>query len=748
MKPTMGVKPLAMILFAGTLLAEDSRVCAACHRQIWESYQRTGMGRSFSLASFSLPSFSLPSSRPLPDRLVEDVTGKSVFYHEPSASYFTMLTREGRVVQRRHQLDAAGKAINILEMAVDYIMGSGNHARAYLHRTAANTLIQLPLGWYAEKGGYYAMNPGYDRADHDGFRRPITYDCMFCHNAYPKIPGGYEKPFAESVYEGPLPEGIDCARCHGPGARHTQLAGQRTSMPAQIRAAIVNPKRMPPDRQLELCMSCHLETTSFPLPNAIQRYDRGPFSFRPGEALANFLLNFDHAPGSGRGEKFEIVNAGYRMRQSPCFVKSGVAKLTCTTCHNPHDAPRGEAAIRHYDAACRQCHAAPTQHDDQQRDCASCHMPKRRTEDVIHVVATDHLIQRRKPAGKLLAERSEHRAEYRGSVALYYPVTLPPSPESELYLAVAQVKQKSNLKSGIAQLSAAIRRHAPARAEWYLELAEALDADGQLAKSVAMYREAARRDPGSYVAIQRLGTVLRRSGQLAESVAVLRRSLALAPARALTWHELALTYRAQGRTADAATAIETASRHDPGMPEVQNNLGILRAAAGDLARAESALREAIRIQPNYADAHGNLANVLVSLGRLSEARTEFEQALRLRPTDAPVRYNYAMLLGRTGRYDEAQRELEACLRTESGFASAHELLGDLRMARGETRRAIESYREVVRLEPGSGRGHLALGTALAGVGDRNAAIPHLRRAAQDRDAELRRRAMELLRKLN
>src|SRR5213593_3586314 len=43
---------------------------------------------------------------------------------------------------------------------------------AYLLR---RTIIQLPLGWYAEKGGYWGMNSGYDRPDHYGFRRPITY---------------------------------------------------------------------------------------------------------------------------------------------------------------------------------------------------------------------------------------------------------------------------------------------------------------------------------------------------------------------------------------------------------------------------------------------------------------------------------------------------------------------------------------------------------------------------------------------
>ncbi len=104
-------------------------------------------------------------------------------------------------------------------------------------------------------------------------------------------------------------------------------------------------------------------------------------------------------------------------------------------------------------------------------------MPKRRAEDAVHTVMTDHYIQRRRPAGDLLAPRKEsdnfEQGAYRGEVVSYYPVAPAPTPTNELYLAVAQVQQGSNLTAGIARLEQAIGRHKPARAEFYYELARA-----------------------------------------------------------------------------------------------------------------------------------------------------------------------------------------------------------------------------------------------------------------------------------
>ncbi len=709
---------------------------------MWETYRLTGMARSF--------------YRPSPANTVEDYSGKSTFYHQASDSYFSMLQRDGKYYQRRYQIDFAGKQVNVMEKQIDFIMGSGNHARTYLHRTERNTLVELPLGWYAEKGGYWGMNPGYDRPDHDGFRRPITYDCMFCHNGYPAIPAGHDRLFVEPVYAGSLPQGIDCQRCHGPGLKHVQLAKTAGATPLDVRNAIVNPSRLSAQRQMEVCMVCHLETTSFPLPNAIERYDRGPFSYKPGEPMDAFILNFDHAPGTGHDNKFEIVSAAYRLRRSACFLKSN-GKLLCTTCHNPHDVPRGEEAVRHYAAVCRECHAAALAKQvalgkhPAATDCAACHMPKRRTEDVVHAVVTDHYIQRRKPAGDLLAERAERRETgsnaYRGPVVPYYPATLPHTAENDLYLAIAQVNQQSNLSQGIAQLTAAIARHPPARPEYYFELAEAWRESGQLARSIPLYQEAVRKDPKFVIGLQKLGVVLRRSGRPGEAEEYLKRAVSVAPDNASAWQELGLTYQALGKPPDAVAAFEKAIALDPDMPEARSNLGIIWFAAGERARAESAFREAIRIQPDYADARGNLGNLVAQAGNFAEARYQFEIALRLRPDDATTRYNYAMALGRARLFDEARRELEASLRTDPAFADAQQLLGDLLLAEGQPQTALPHFREAVRLRPESGRALLGLGSALVAVGDGSGAVPYLQKAAAGSDAAVREEAVQALRQL-
>jgi hypothetical protein len=68
-----------------------------------------------------------------------------------------------------------------------------------------------------------------------------------------------------------------------------------------------------------------------------------------------------------------------------------------------------------YRAQCRRCHEQ-AHAGKPDSDCVACHMPKRRAQDAVHVVMTDHRIQRQPPSGDLLAARQEKETLWRGDL--------------------------------------------------------------------------------------------------------------------------------------------------------------------------------------------------------------------------------------------------------------------------------------------------------------------------------------------
>ena len=105
----------------------------------------------------------------------------------------------------------------MLELPVDWIIGSGDHSRGYLFGNQAGELFQLPIAWYTQPRRF-GMAPGYDRPDHDGVSRPVTRECMFCHNAYPggaeASPGSGTAGQAHRFPAG-LPHGTGCRMVGG-----------------------------------------------------------------------------------------------------------------------------------------------------------------------------------------------------------------------------------------------------------------------------------------------------------------------------------------------------------------------------------------------------------------------------------------------------------------------------------------------------------------------------------------------------
>lgn len=584
----------------------DERSCALCHVRISQSYREKGMARAF--------------QAPRPETGIEDFAAPP-FVHAPSGQSFQMLRRDGsshHLVFRRWQTGPDGKPINVFEQEVDWTLGSGDHARTYLYRTSGGELYQLPLAWYTQTRSW-GMAPGFDRPDHDGVLRRVRRECIFCHTSYPDLPAGADAYGAPQVFPARLPEGIGCQRCHGPAAEHVWLALGGVGVKEEIRASIFNPGRLPLKRRDEVCMGCHLQP-SVALPG-VRRFGRSDFSFRAGEPLSDYLVQVDvEEEGRAPSERFEINHHPYRLRQSRCFLESGGA-LSCLNCHDPHRrVSTGESErAAHYRTACLSCHGQKAHAGDLARregDCASCHMPKRRTQDVVHVVMTDHLIRRTPGGPELLAPRKENEPVLTGVHLLDRQAV--PGALGEVYRAAAVVRMSSTAEA-LDYLARMLATARPTAWEPWLDLAQGQLRRGRFADAEHTLATLLERRPEDPQALEWLALTRAGQGKMDEGIGILRRVVAAHSGRAETEYNLGRLLAARGQPTEAEAHLVRALDARPNLPLAWHHLGEVRAALGRTEEALPCWHRALEIDPTLTASYLSLSKALLARGDRVEA---------------------------------------------------------------------------------------------------------------------------------
>jgi tetratricopeptide (TPR) repeat protein len=710
----------------------DPAVCATCHGDVAATFRKTGMGRSF--------------YRPTAQNTVEDYTHNNTLDHKASGFTYTMAQHDGKFFQQRHTTDFDGKETNIVEEQVDYVIGSGNHARTYLHRTPEGKLTELPVSWYTEHSGSWGMSPGYDQPDQADIGRTIPPECMFCHNGFPRIDQDAARVQTDNgTFPANLPEGIDCQRCHGPGRGHVAAASASKPDARLIRSSIVNPGELPRDRQLEVCMQCHLETSSSNMPNQIRAYDRGVFSYRPGQPLGDYALYFDRAKPT-TDDTFEVAHQAYRLRKSKCFLNSN---MTCLTCHDPHDVQHGKQATAAYLAVCQSCHQAVVHRAalPAGSDCLSCHMPKRRTDDVVHVVMTDHFIRRNLPAHDLLAPLVEKSYVDSGSAVVpYYPPDAAKAPGAELTLAVAQVNDRRG-DQGLKHLEDVISRQKPSAPEPYFELGKAFLRKDDKPSAVHWLQAALQRRQDYRPALLEIGPALLAVNQDAKALETLQHAIATYPNDDMLLANLGNVYLRMNMLTEARAALDRAIAANPERAEAYNLLGLLALQSSDKGAAEKSFREAIRWNPNLEEAHSNLGILLTGSHQFEEARFHFAKAISLDPKSGEAHHGLGLLFILTNAVPDATAQLRDAARLQPDSAQIHSDLADVLAAQGQTGQAAQEYEQVLRLKPGQADAHLGLGLALLQEHRVAEARVHLEKAATSADPDISQAATRALSQL-
>src|SRR5712672_435590 len=319
-----------------------ARACEQCHATLVKSQAQHSMAKA-----------SMPAEK---SEALRDAAGQSFRIGE----YEYKIIREADGTFH-YTASNAGKTISL---PINWAFGAGKVGQSYLSEQDG-TFREVRFSYFATLHAF-GVTPNQspqpatsmDKASSRALTGAEAQRCFGCHTTASTVGKHFEPANA-------MP-GISCESCHGAGSRH--VAAMKAGDLDAGSAAIVNPKDLKPVDLVDFCGACH--TTWWD-------------AKRIG---ATGVANVRFQP--------------YRLQSSRCWG-NGDARLTCVSCHNPHQPLVREAGS--YDSRCLSCHASSKQSKPTtdhpgaacpvgKDDCVTCHMPRYEVPDM-HYKYTDHRIR-------------------------------------------------------------------------------------------------------------------------------------------------------------------------------------------------------------------------------------------------------------------------------------------------------------------------------------------------------------------
>ncbi len=601
--------------------------CRSCHADIYKTFSHTGMGQSFEASSLARSAAGPGPHAPVYDPHLD-------FYYMAEWRNDSLFILEYRL--------SDGDTLHARRQFIHYIVGSGQHTNSHIYNRNGY-LHQAPLTFYTQNEKW-DLPPGYENGGNSRFSRMIGLECISCHNALPEMVLGSENKYTA------IGNGIDCERCHGPGARHVaeKRAGKLVDIRTETDYTIVNPAKLEPGLQFDVCQRCHIQG------NAVLREGKSFFDFRPGMQLSDVMHIFMPV-WQGMEDEHIMASHAERLKMSLCFKSpaspeddsgAGHAPLTCITCHDPHVSVR-QTSSSSFNNACFGCHTdkdedctAPREDLEHEGfNCVHCHMEGSGTIDIPHVKVTDHFI--RKPVSDSLVERIR---TFVGIECIHAP-DAPPEARGMAYIQYyekfgfdrfALDSAKKYFPEGT---NADVRRflhqlvHIAFLEKDYRRVVDLRRRAGIEAGSFGITSWSNRDAWSCY----RIGEAMRGLG-VEGALGFLDRAAELAPYNLEFRSVYGTALMEAGRTADAKKAFRFILEEFPDHVQAMSNLGyILLSTEGDTTGSYDLYMRALSLDPGFLSARYNLAGWYLYRQRFTEAKHTLQEILRDHPGEQRAR---------------------------------------------------------------------------------------------------------------
>ncbi len=609
--------------------------CKLCHQNIYDTYIKTGMGKSFDIATKA--------------KSVGDYKHATI-YDKIGDFYYKAFWEKDSLRFLEYRLKGKDTLFKRLE-TVNFIIGSGQHTNSHI-QSVNGYLNQMPMTFYSQKQKW-DLPPGFENGHNSRFSRKIGLECMSCHNNYPEFVLGSENKYKA------VPEGINCERCHGPGSIHVseRQTGRKIDTSKYIDYSIVNPSKLSIDAQFDICQRCHLQG------NTILKEGKSFYDFKPGMKLSDYMTVF-LPKYKNADDEFIMASHADRLKQSACFIKSleksklGSTKslkpykdaMTCITCHNPHVSVK-ETNTNIFNDACNKCHTTSGKSNLTCSDktviknsklkiqnCVGCHMPKSGSIDIPHVTVHDHFI--RKPITKkdkqalkefigLYAinektpsnytkakaylnqyEKFEQKTSYLDSAANYLKTKTIEDLKNNIHLLV----QLEFTKKNYAQIMSYVNKLS----------------DAYLLKTKLVAKSFSNEDAWTSY---RIAESFYNIGNKERALLYFKKAIALAPFGLDFKNKLATALASNGLIAEAEKEYQEILNEYPKHVSALTNLGYIKLTKGDIKSCELYYFEALALDPDYEPLLLNLAGYYAYKKDYKQSQTYLLRLLKKNPNN-------------------------------------------------------------------------------------------------------------------
>jgi tetratricopeptide (TPR) repeat protein/tRNA A-37 threonylcarbamoyl transferase component Bud32 len=318
-----------------------------------------------------------------------------------------------------------------------------------------------------------------------------------------------------------------------------------------------------------------------------------------------------------------------------------------------------------------------------------------------------------------------------GEAVRYYQAALALRPESPAVWV--NLGNALDAQGKLAEAGACYRKALqinPRDAHAHTNLGNVLSDQGKLDEALACHHEAIAIDPRYALAHTNLGATLMDLGRLAESIACFRKAIQIDPHFYRAHGGLGIVLEKQGKPAEAIVCYRKALQINPRDAKTHHNMGVALYRQGKVVEAITWYRKALEIDPRYAFAYYSLGNVLSEHGKVEEAIANYRKAIESNPGHTLTHTNLGVVLHRQGKVDEAIACFRKAIESDPHHAPAHNNLGFVLYTQGKVAEAIASYRKAIESDKRFAGAHRALGNILFDQGKMSESIACYRKAIE------------------